>query len=95
MIENGVEPPYSIPDLSRTFVDSDTISRNKDSCDRLLPVTLAVSLAACYYAVFDNDRGRKPDCLSTCSRAGVAQLVEQPPCKRQVRGSIPFTGSTL
>ena len=46
------------------------------------PVTLAVRLAACYYALFDNDGGREPDCLATGSRAGVAQSVEQPPCKR-------------
>lgn len=26
-------------------------------------------------------------------RAGVAQLAEQPPCKRQVGGSIPPAGS--
>jgi len=35
------------------------------------PVTLAVRLAACYYALFDNDGGREPDCLATGSRAGV------------------------
>ena len=46
------------------------------------PVTLAVRLAACYYALFDNDGGREPGCLATGSRAGVAQSVEQPPCKR-------------
>jgi hypothetical protein len=27
-------------------------------------------------------------------RAGVAQMAERPPCKRQVSGSIPLTGST-
>jgi hypothetical protein len=27
------------------------------------------------------------------SLAGVAQMAEQPPCKRQVSGSIPLTGS--
>ena len=26
--------------------------------------------------------------------AGVAQMAERPPCKRQVSGSIPLTGST-
>ena len=29
----------------------------------------------------------------TKSPAGVAQLAEQPSCKRQVSGSIPLTGS--
>ena len=29
------------------------------------------------------------------SPAGVAQMAEQPPCKRQVSGSIPLTGSTV
>jgi hypothetical protein len=27
------------------------------------------------------------------ARAGVAQMAERPPCKRQVSGSIPLTGS--
>jgi hypothetical protein len=26
--------------------------------------------------------------------AGVAQMAERPPCKRQASGSIPLTGST-
>jgi hypothetical protein len=32
-------------------------------------------------------------CRKLRIRAGVAQLVEQPPCKRQVRGSSPLSGS--
>ena len=33
--------------------------------------------------------------LETATDAGVAQLVEQPPCKRQVVGSTPTAGTTL
>src|SRR5690606_664763 len=36
--------------------------------------------------------GRRAGGLDSPVSAGVAQLVEQPPCKRQVRGSSPLAG---
>ena len=33
--------------------------------------------------------------IAIARRAGVAQLVEQTPCKRQVRGSSPCAGTII
>ena len=33
--------------------------------------------------------------IAIARRAGVAQLVEQTPCKRQVRGSSPCAGTNI
>ena len=57
---------------------------------RITLAGLSAVLVACGAAAA---LARPPVGYDSASPAGVAQLAEQPSCKRQVSGSIPLTGS--